>query len=200
MIADRVSGCERTVTGAGLEAVPPPAPSLAAVRVPSAQGQEAPPLPEPGLALVREGTALPEDLHLGWGTFMPGWWLPTGLRAQDVDKKLERARWHFFYMAEQVAASAWGRNENEAAGRAMMKLLRNCDAKFNSVEITGYKAKSVGPLHHVKVTAHPRHIQASPILFEANKYCRRFSANEQNAADATARPREIHCAPGIARR
>jgi len=200
MITDRVSGCERTVIGADLEAVPPPALSLGAVRVSSTRGQQAPPLPEPGLALVREGTALPEDLHLGWGTFMPGWRLPTGLRAQDVDKKLERARWHFFYMAEQVAASAWGRNEGEAAGRAMKKLLRNFDARLNSVEITGYKAKSVGPLHHVKVTAHPRHIQASPILFEASKYCRRFSANEQNAADATVRPPDTHCAPGIARR
>jgi len=123
-----------------------------------------------GTILIEEGTLMPECLRFESEPFSDGWRAVTNLDGYGLDRRTREAGWIFFYMAGEIRTSVFGLDREEAIGRAVHRLLANLKAeKFNSLEITGIAAKRFLGLPYVTVSAHPRHIQESMVLFHSTR-------------------------------
>ena len=121
-----------------------------------------------GTILIKKGTALPEGLHVVSEPYLKGWRLVKDLDSSGMDRKLCEAGWNFFYMAEEVKATAVGSNLEKTTRRAVNKIIASMKSdKFNCIEITRVAGKRFLRLPYVAVSAHPRHIQESVFLFHA---------------------------------
>ena len=123
-----------------------------------------------GTILIEEGTPLPESLRFESEPYSNGWRLVKDLNGYDLDQKTTKAGWNFFYMAVEIKATVFGFDEEKALRRAVERILTNLKSeKFNCLEITQVAAKSFLGLPYVTVSAHPRHIQESVVLFRAQR-------------------------------
>jgi hypothetical protein len=120
--------------------------------------------------LIEEGTPLPESLRFESEPYSNGWRLVKNLNGYELDQKTTKAGWNFFYMAVEIKATVFGFDEEKALRRAVERILTNLKSeKFNCLEITQVAAKSFLGLPYVTVSAHPRHIQESVVLFRAQR-------------------------------
>lgn len=123
-----------------------------------------------GTILIEEGTPLPESLRFESEPYSNGWRLVKDLNGYELDQKTTKAGWNFFYMAVEIKATVFGFDEEKALRRAVERILTNLKSeKFNCLEITQVAAKSFLGLPYVTVSAHPRHIQESVVLFRAQR-------------------------------
>ena len=123
-----------------------------------------------GTILIEEGTPLPESLRFESEPYSNGWRLVKDLNGYELDQKTTKAGWNFFYMAVEIKATVFGFYEEKALRRAVERILTNLKSeKFNCLEITQVAAKSFLGLPYVTVSAHPRHIQESVVLFRAQR-------------------------------
>ncbi len=124
-----------------------------------------------GTILIREGTLLPASLRIEREGWAKGWRLAKNPGGHQLDPAISRAGWNFFYMASEIAATAFGSDEEAALRRAVNGVLTNSGLqRFNSLEIAKTVAHRFLGLSCVTVTAHPRHIQESVILFHAEPH------------------------------
>jgi hypothetical protein len=120
--------------------------------------------------LIKQDTPLPEGLRLESEPYSKGWRLVKNLDGCGLDRKLCEAGWNFFYMAEEVKATAVGSDLEKTTRRAVNKIIASMKSdKFNCIEITRVAAKRFLRLPYVAVSAHPRHIQESVFLFHARR-------------------------------
>jgi hypothetical protein len=118
-----------------------------------------------GSIFVRENTILPGGLIIETETFLPGWRAVRNCDGYRLGRKIEEAKWNFFYLAAGVKAIVLGREGPSTLRRALQSILANPDGrKFNSVEITGTRARWFLGIPFVSVTANFRHIQQSSAL------------------------------------
>jgi len=113
--------------------------------------------------MVASGTLMPEVLELKTQTFAPGWEMIIGSDGHQFEKQVRTAGWRFFFLAENIRATALG--GRTASRRAVSRLLTLIKAaSFNCAEITEISSKRFLGLPYVRVTAHSRHVQESSIL------------------------------------
>ena len=128
---------------------------------------------ETGRIFIREGTLLPETLQLESEPHMPGWRSVKNLDGYALDRKIHDAGWTFFCLAYETKATVFGIDGEKMVRRATERILANREAeaeKFNSLEIvrvTSLASKRFLGIRHVTVFARSRHIQESPIIFQA---------------------------------
>ncbi len=123
-----------------------------------------------GTILIKEGTVLPEGLQLESEPYSKGWRLVKNLGSSGLDRKLCEARWTFFFMARDVHATAVGSDSNKMTRRAVENVIASMKSdKLNCLEIAQVAAKHFLGLPYVRVSAHPRHIQESIVLFHAKR-------------------------------
>ena len=123
-----------------------------------------------GTILIEEGSLLPESLRFESEPYPNGWRLVKNLNGYELDQKTTTAGWNFFYMAVEIKATVFGFDEEKGLRRAVNRLLTNLKSgKFNCLEITQVAAKRFLGLPYVTVSAHPRHIQESVVLFRAQR-------------------------------
>jgi hypothetical protein len=113
---------------------------------------------------------LPESFQLESEPYLEGWKLVKNLGSSGLDRKLCEARWNLFYMAEEVSAVAVGSDLEKMTRRAVERIVVSTKSDgLNCLQIAQVTAKRFLGLSYVTVSAHPRHIQESTILFHAKR-------------------------------
>jgi len=124
----------------------------------------------PGTILIKEGSLLPEGLQLESEPYLKGWRLAKNLDSSGMDRTLCEARWTFFYVADEVHATAVGSDLEKMRRRAVKRVVASMKSeRFNCLEITHVAVGRFLGLPYVTVSAHRRHIQESIVLFHAKR-------------------------------
>ena len=149
----------------------------------------------PRTILIREDTPLPANLPIESEAFLPGWRAVRNLDGYELGRKIEEAKWYFFYLAGEIGAIALGREGLGTLRRAVKRILAKQEGqKFNSLEITKIVSKRFLGIPFMSVAAHSRHIQQGVGLVPAKDFVLRMpaaapksrlgSGSEQHHADA----------------
>lgn len=118
-----------------------------------------------GSVFIRENTILPGGLIIETETFLPGWRAVRNCDGYRLGRKIEEAKWNFFYLAGEFKAIVLGREGPAAFRRAVRSILAKPEArKFNSLEITAIRSRWFLGIPFVSVSANFRHIQKSLAL------------------------------------
>jgi hypothetical protein len=127
--------------------------------------------------LIREDTPLPANLPIESETFLPGWRVVKNLDGYGLGRKIEEAKWHFFYLVGETGAIALGGEELGTLRRAVKQILAKQEGqKFNSLEITKVVSKRFLGIPFMRVTAHFRHIQQGTCLVPTKNFVLRIPA------------------------
>ena len=122
----------------------------------------------PGAILLKEGALLPEYLQLEGEPYSKGWKLLKNRNASGLDRKIREAGWTFFFMANEVNATAIGSDLEKTTRRAVKKVTTQMKSdRLNYIEITHVARKRFLGLPYIAVSAHPRHVQESMFLFHS---------------------------------
>ncbi len=121
-----------------------------------------------GNLFIRENTLLPGELIIETETFLPGWRAVKNFDGYRLGRKIEEAKWKFFYLAGEARTLVFGRLGPGTLLRAVRSIVAKPEArKFNSLEITGTHSKRFLGIPFVRVTANFRHIQQGLALVRA---------------------------------
>jgi hypothetical protein len=122
-----------------------------------------------GTILIKEGALLPEALRLESESCVPGWRLIKDLDGYGLDREIQKAGWTFFCQAAEIKEAVFGIDRQKMVRRAIERILKSPKAeKFNSLEITRVASVSLERfpgIWYATVSAHPRHIHESLVLF-----------------------------------
>lgn len=123
-----------------------------------------------GSILIKEGALLPESLRFESEPYSRGWRLVKNLDGYGLDRKIREAGWTFFYMAGEVNATDVGFDLEKTTRRAVKKVIAYMKSdRLNCLEIAQVTVKRFLGLPYVTISAHPRHIQESIVLFEGKR-------------------------------
>ena len=134
--------------------------------------------------LIRENMLLPAGLSVETENFLPGWRAVKNLDGYGLGRKIEEAKWNFFYLAGDLKAVALGRKGPGTLRRAVRRILaKRGEEKFNSLEITKVVSERFLGIPFTSVMAHFRHIQREITLRDpANDSVWRVSSSPNGEA------------------
>jgi hypothetical protein len=137
-----------------------------------------------GTVFIRENTLLPTGLAVETELFLPGWRVVRNLDGYGFGRKVEEAKWNFFYLAGDLRTVALGRKELGTLSKVVRRLLgKPGGERFNSLEITKIVSKRFLGIPFTSVTAHFRHIQQEIGLRDpANDFVWRVSSSPNGEA------------------
>jgi hypothetical protein len=139
----------------------------------------------PGTIFVAEHTLLPSGLTLESEAFLPGWRAVTSLDGYALGRKIEEAKWNFFYLAGGTRALAHGFSSSGTMRKAILRALaKRVGQQFNSLEITKVVSKRFLGVRFVTVTTHCRHIQHDMGLVAAGDLALRTEESERGGGAA----------------
>ena len=114
---------------------------------------------------IRENTRLPVSVTLESETFIPGWRSIKNLDGREIGRKIENAKWNYFYLAGAMKATVLGSESPATLRRAVQHVLAKKQSQnFNSLEITKIISKRFLGLPCLTISAHSRHIQEGMYL------------------------------------
>ena len=119
-----------------------------------------------GTILIRDNTALPAGMAIERDIFLPGWKAVKDLDGYQLGRKIEGAKWNFFYLAGEIRVTVLG-SRSKTLRRAVKRVLAKQEKQFNSLEITSVVSKRFLGLPFMTVLARTRHIQQSARLVPA---------------------------------
>ena len=120
---------------------------------------------------VKDNTLLPAGLALQSEAFLPGWRSVTNLDGRQLGRKIERAKWNYFYLANPIKTTVFGREGLPALRRAVKRILaKQQNPSFNSLEITKIISKRILGVPYLTISAHFRHIQEGMYLISAKDF------------------------------
>jgi hypothetical protein len=122
-----------------------------------------------GTILIRDNTPLPVDLAIERDIFLPGWKAVKDLDGYQLGRKIEGAKWNFFYLAGEIRVTVLG-SGSKTLRRAVKRALAKQEKQFNSLEITSVVSKRFLGLPLMGVVAHTRHIQQGTRLVPAKDF------------------------------
>ncbi|HET7206688.1 MAG TPA: hypothetical protein VFI95_08915 [Terriglobales bacterium] len=139
-----------------------------------------------GIILIKQGTLLPPGLVIETEAFLPGWNVVKNLERSGLTRKIENARWSFFFLAGSIKATVIGRDTPSALRRAAKRTLARREGQdLNSLEITKIVSRRFLVIPFLSITAHSRHIQEGLSLVSAKDFVLRIpvvAASERVAA------------------
>ena len=113
-----------------------------------------------GTILIKDNTLLPAGLAVESEPFLPGWRAAKNLDGYGLARKIEEAKWNYFYLAGVTRTMVFGREGPETMRKAVRRALAKLDRlKFNSLEITSVVSKRFLGIPFTSVAIHSRHIQ-----------------------------------------
>jgi hypothetical protein len=122
-----------------------------------------------GTVFIRENTLLPGGLMIETEAVLPGWRAVKDCDGYRLGRKIEEAKWNFFYLAGDVKVIVLGRQGPESLRKAVQRIQAKPEARrFNSLEITGSRSRWFMGIPFVVVTAKFRHLQQGLALDPAN--------------------------------
>jgi hypothetical protein len=122
-----------------------------------------------GTILIRDNTPLPVGMAIERDVFLPGWQAVKDLDGYQVGRKIEGAKWNFFYLAGEIRVTVLG-SSSKTLRRAVKRVLAKQGKQFNSLEIVSVVSKRFLGLPFVSVIAHTRHIQQGARLVPAKDF------------------------------
>jgi hypothetical protein len=135
---------------------------------------------------IRENTRLPASVTLESETFLPGWRSIKNLDGRELGRKIENARWNYFYLAGAMKATVLGRNGRATLRRAVQRVLAKKQSQnHNSLEISKIISKRFLGVPYLTVSAHFRHIQEGMYLVPVEGFRLRDAANVTTTPRAT---------------
>ena len=138
-----------------------------------------------GSLFIREDAILPGGLIIESETFLPGWRAVSDCDGYRLGRKIEQAKWNFFFLAGDVKAIVFGRQGPSSLRRALRTILAKPAArKFNSLEIRETRSRWFLGIPFVIVTANFRHIQQGLALDRPNDFTRETPAAPDGAIAA----------------
>ena len=138
-----------------------------------------------GSIFIRENALLPGGLIIETEAVVPGWRAVRNFDGYRLGRKIEEAKWNFFYLAGEVRAVVLGRQGPSALRRALRSILAKPAArKFNALEITGTRARWFLGIPFVSVTANFRHIQQGLAMDPSNDFTLKAPAAPEGAPTA----------------
>ena len=121
-----------------------------------------------GTILIKEGALLPEALRLESESCVPGWRLIKDLDGTDWIERSTKPDGPSSAWAE-IKEAVFGIGGQKMVRRAIERILKSPKAeKFNSLEITqvaSVSSERFPGIWYATLTAHPRHIHESLVLF-----------------------------------
>ncbi len=126
----------------------------------------------PGAMLVRDEIELPDGIGAVGKAFVPGWKLVERADARQLNRAIERAGWHVFYVAAEYEGATWDLTREEAEQRVLGELLAELGT-YNGFEVTRRQTRRAFGWWHVRVWGHARQVQKSLFLSErpAGRQC-----------------------------
>ena len=112
-----------------------------------------------GTILIRESTTLPPGLAVESELFLPGWRAVRNLDRHALGRKIEQAKWYFFFLVGEIRTTVLGRDHSTTLRRAVKRVLAKQPKRFNCLEITEVVSKRFLGIPFLSVAAHTRHIQ-----------------------------------------
>ena len=113
-----------------------------------------------GTILLRDNTLLPPGLAVESESFLPGWRVAKNLDGYGLARRIEEAKWNYFYLAGVTRTMVLGHEGPKAMRKAVRRALPRLDRlKFNSLEITNVVSKRFLGSPFTSVAIHSRHIQ-----------------------------------------
>ena len=114
-----------------------------------------------GTVFVQEGAVLPSEVPLETESFSRSWKAVSNLDGFAMGRKIENAKWRFFYLAGQRNATAMGNEGQQATiSKAVVRIMGRLPKEtYNSLEVTQIVSKRFLGIPYVRVFAHARHIQ-----------------------------------------
>lgn len=114
----------------------------------------------PGAILMRDGVATPESLLLETEEYCAGWKAVTNPDGYEIDRRMRKSGWTFFFMAALNKSTAFGFDQDKSIKAAVRNLMRDASAeKCNAFEIESLVSRRFLGVAYVKVSAHSRHFQ-----------------------------------------
>ncbi|HET6929100.1 MAG TPA: hypothetical protein VFI45_02170 [Candidatus Acidoferrum sp.] len=127
-----------------------------------------------GTLFIREGTLLPGGLIIETETFLPGWRAVRDCDGYRLGRKIEQAKWNFFFLAGDRKAIVFGRPGPSSLRRALRSILaKHAAREFNSLEIRETRSTWFLGIPFVIVNANFRHIQQGLALDRTNDVTRK---------------------------
>ncbi len=119
----------------------------------------------PGTVFIKDNTAQPTALAIETEAYLPGWRVVRNLDGYGLGRKIEQAKWNFFYLAGDIRAAVLGREGPDTVRKAVSRALaKSTGESFNSLEITKVVSKWFFVIPYTRITAHFRHIQQAICL------------------------------------
>jgi hypothetical protein len=114
---------------------------------------------------IRENTSLPAGLTLESETFLTGWRSVRNLDGRGLGRKIENARWNYFYLAGPLKATVLGRESLATLRKAVERVLAKKESQnYNSLEISKTISRRFLGVPYLTISAHSRHIQEGMYL------------------------------------
>src|SRR5271167_484370 len=135
---------------------------------------------------VKENSLLPAGLVLESEAFLPGWRSVPNLDGRQLGRKIEHAKWNYFYLANPIKTTVFGPEGLPSLRRAVKRVLaKQPNQSFNSLEITEIISKHILGLPYLSISAHARHIQEGMYLVSAKDFRLRDPSATPSAPLAT---------------
>jgi hypothetical protein len=123
-----------------------------------------------GTILIRDNTPLPAGMAIERDVFLPGWKAVKDWDGYQLGRKIEEAKWNFFYLAGEIRVTVLGSDGLKTLRRALKRALAKQEKQFNSLEIASVVSKRFLGLPFMSVVAHTRHIQQGTRLVPAKDF------------------------------
>ena len=126
---------------------------------------------------IQVGTILIEDrplvtriLDLERESYSGNWSVVKAIDGFALDRKIHAAGWNFFFMAEEVKATAFGSLAAKSIQKALKRILLKVRKQdFNCLEVTKMVENHFLGVPYITVCTHPRHIQQGCLLDRAQE-------------------------------
>ena len=114
---------------------------------------------------IRENTGLPAGVTLESEVFLPGWRSVKNLDGRELGRKIENAKWNYFYLAGPLKATVLGGESLATLRKAVQRVLTKKQSQdYNSLEISKVISRRFLGVPYLTISAHSRHIQQAMYL------------------------------------
>jgi|ERR1041385_3969306 hypothetical protein len=118
-----------------------------------------------GTIFIEDRPLIMRPLDLKSESYSGGWGVLQSYTSSTLDQKIRGTGWNFFFMADEVKASAFGALAAKSIRRALKQIFANIkDPDSNCLEITQIIEKRFWGIPYITICAHSRHIQQGCML------------------------------------
>jgi len=135
---------------------------------------------------IREKTLVPTGLAIESEPFLAGWRAVKNLNGRELGRKIESARWNYFYLAGPIRTMVIGREGLATLRRALKRVLAKQQTQnYNSLEITKITSSRWFGVPFLSISAHARHIQEGMYLVPVDDFRRKDAPDPPTTPLAT---------------